>query len=63
MEDKLIMSRKELERKTLLEGFICKKLTLKEAAKKMGIGYRQAKRIWKRSLIECTSFVQPRSEL
>jgi transposase len=48
MEDKLIMSRKELERKTLLEGFIYKKLTLKDAAKKMGISYRQAKRIWKR---------------
>lgn len=47
MEDKLIMSKKELERKTLLEHVKCGKLYLKEAADRLGIGYRQIKRIWK----------------
>lgn len=47
MEDKLIMSKKELERKTLLENFICGKLQLNEVAIHMDISYRQAKRIWK----------------
>jgi len=42
------MSRKELERKTLLDGVVYKKITLKDAALKMGISYRQGKRIWKR---------------
>lgn len=48
MEDRLIMSKKELERKTLLEAYICKKLDLTEVASRMEISYRQAKRIWKR---------------
>lgn len=47
MEDRLIMSKKELDRKTLLESFICGKFTLKEVAYRMCISYRQAKRIWK----------------
>jgi transposase len=48
MEDRLIMSKKELERKTILEGYICGKLTLNEAAKRMRVSYRQAKRIWRK---------------
>lgn len=48
MEDKLIMSKKELERKTLLEGYICKKLTLLNVSERMGVSYRQTKRIWKK---------------
>lgn len=48
MEDRLIMSKKELERKSLLEGFICGKLTLDAVAKYMGVSYRQGKRIWKK---------------
>src|SRR5215212_10152974 len=48
MEDILIMSKKELERKTILDSFRCGKLTLKECSKKMGVSYRQAKRIWQR---------------
>ena len=48
MEDKLIMSKKELERKTLLEAYICGKLTLEEAGLRMGVSYRQAKRIWRK---------------
>lgn len=48
MGDKIIMSKKELERKSLLEGYRYKKHSLKEVAKKMEVSYRQAKRIWKR---------------
>jgi transposase len=48
MEDKLIMSKKELERKTLLEHYICKKMTLSDVAIRLGISYRQVKRIWKK---------------
>lgn len=48
MEDRLIMSKKELERKTILDGVACGKLTLLEAAKRMRISYRQARRINKR---------------
>lgn len=45
MEDKLIMSKKELERKTILEWVATGKLTLQDAAKRMRVGYRQARRI------------------
>jgi transposase len=45
MEDKLIMSKRELERKTILDGVACGKLTLKDAAKRMRVSYRHAKRI------------------
>lgn len=48
MEDRLIMSKKELERKTLLDSHDCGKLTLKEVAVKLSLSYRQVKRIWKR---------------
>jgi transposase len=48
MEDLIIMSKKELERKTILEGFRLGKLTLKECAKKLNISYRQIKRLWRR---------------
>ena len=44
----LIMSKKELERKTILDAVAFNKLTLKEAAERMRISYRQAKRIQKR---------------
>jgi transposase len=46
MEDRLIMSKKELERKTLLDGFRCGKLTLIDISKRLDISYRQIKRIW-----------------
>lgn len=42
------MSKKELHRKTLLEGYKNEKLTLVDCAKKLEISYRQAKRIWKK---------------
>jgi molybdenum-dependent DNA-binding transcriptional regulator ModE len=48
MEDKLIMSKKELERKTILDGVISGKLELNEAARRMRVSYRQARRIYKR---------------
>lgn len=48
MEDKLIMSKRELERKTLLEAYICGKLTLKDIALHLEMSHRQVKRIWKR---------------
>lgn len=48
MEDRLIMSKRELERKSLLESYLCGKLTLKTIAHQLGISYRQIKRIWKR---------------
>ncbi len=52
MEDKLIMSKRELERKTILEHVVCGKLTLKEAASRMKVSYRQARRINKRYCAE-----------
>jgi transposase len=48
MGDMLIMSKKELDRKTLLDAVRCKKLKLIDAAKRMDITYRQAKRIWRK---------------
>lgn len=48
MGDRLIMSKKERQRKALLEGVKQGHLTLKEAAKRLKISYRQSKRIWKR---------------
>lgn len=48
MGDMLIMSKKERNRKALLEQVVGDYLTLKEAAQKMGISYRHAKRIWRR---------------
>lgn len=46
MEDMLIMSKKELERKTLLDGYKFGKLSLLEVSERLDIGYRQTKRIW-----------------
>lgn len=48
MGDYLIMSKKELERKTHLDSVKYGKLTLKECSKKLEISYRQTKRIWQR---------------
>ena len=48
MGDMLIMSGKERRRKVLLEGVKSGHLTLKEAAKRIKVSYRQSKRIWKR---------------
>lgn len=48
MEDRLIMSKKELERKALLEAHKCGKLTLHDVEARIGVSYRQIKRIWKR---------------
>lgn len=48
MGDRIIMSRKESERKTILEGVIFGKYNLKQAAQLMKVCYRQAKRLMKR---------------
>lgn len=52
MEDVLIMSKKSLERKSLLEGYKYGKLTLKEIGLKLNLSYRQVKRIWKRYKVD-----------
>jgi len=46
MGDFLIMSKKALQRKTLLEAVRHGKLTLKECSCRLNISYRQIKRIW-----------------
>lgn len=46
--DRLIMSSKELKRKLILEEILKGRITLKDAAPKMEVCYRQAKRILKR---------------
>ena len=46
MGDLLIMSKKERNRKALLDQVVGGYLSLKEASKKMNISYRQGKRIW-----------------
>lgn len=48
MGDYLTMSKKELERKTILEGFKFGKLSLKDCAGKLDLSYRQMKRVWRR---------------
>lgn len=48
MGDKLIMRKKERERKVILSGYQEGRYTLIEAAERMRVGYRQAKRIWLR---------------
>jgi transposase len=48
MGDRLIMSKKERQRKALLEGIKMGNITLREASKRMQVSYRQSKRIWKR---------------
>ena len=42
------MSHRETERLRILERVAAKALSLKEAAELMGVGYRQAKRLWRR---------------
>jgi len=58
MEDRLIMSKRELERKTILEGVACGKLTLNDAAKRMRVSYRQARRINRRYKLESDAGLQ-----
>lgn len=48
MEDKIIMSKKDLERKTFLDHHDCGKITLKDVASRLGVSYRQCKRLWKK---------------
>jgi len=48
MGDLLSMSKKELERKTIMDSYKCGKLTLGDCSKKLGLSYRQTKRIWSR---------------
>jgi len=48
MEDMLIMSKKELQRKTFLENVKCHRLNLLDVANRLEISYRQTKRVWKR---------------
>ena len=52
MGDFLIMSRKELRRKTLFEGVKNGKMTLVECQERLGISYRQTTRSFKRYCIE-----------
>ena len=44
----LTMSRKERERMTIMAGVKSQELSQVQAAELMGLGYRQAKRIWRR---------------
>src|SRR5271169_6513620 len=44
----LTMSRKERERITIMAGVKAKELSQVQAAELMGLGYRQAKRVWRR---------------
>ena len=48
MGDRLIMRKKERERKVILSGYEEGRYTLVEAAERMEVSYRQAKRIWYR---------------
>jgi len=48
MGDKLIMNKKERERKVIMSGYGEGRYTLIEAAERMLVSYRQAKRIWSR---------------
>jgi len=48
MEGHLLMSGKELHRKSVLELVAAKRLTLKEASKRMGLSYRQTLRVYAR---------------
>lgn len=52
MGDKLIMRKKERERKVILSGYEEGRYTLLEAAERMPNSYRQAKRMWRRYKIE-----------
>jgi hypothetical protein len=46
--EKLLMSQKERKRMTVMAEVKTAKLTLVEAAQVLGLGYRQAKRVWRR---------------
>ena len=48
MERHLRMSRKELRRKTVLEGVADQRLALGAASEELGLSYRQTLRVWKR---------------
>ena len=48
MKGHLVMSIKELQRKSILERVENKEMSLIEASMKMELSYRQAKRVWKR---------------
>ena len=52
MEGHLLMSRKELERKTVLELVQTKRLTLVEASERMHLSYRQTLRVFSRFLAQ-----------
>ena len=52
MAGKLLMGQKELIRAKVMEQVIQKELSLKEAALKIKVSYRQAKRIYRRYLQE-----------
>jgi len=47
MEGHLLMSRKELNRKSILELVLAKQLTLMEASVRMNLCYRQALRVYR----------------
>ena len=52
MGDKLIMNKKERERKVILTGYAEGRYTLTEVAERIATSYRQAKRIWRRYKLE-----------
>lgn len=52
MGDLVIMSKRELVRKTILDSVAYGKISLQDAAKQMGVSYRQAKRINRRYRLE-----------
>jgi transposase len=52
MEDKLIMSARELKRKTVMESVKKGHITLKEGSERLSVSYRQTLRIYKRFLTE-----------
>ncbi len=52
MEGHLLMSRKELYRKSVLELVVANRLTLVEASKRLGLSYRQILRVFARFLSE-----------
>ena len=52
MGDKLIMLKKERERKVILSGYEEGRYTLVEASERMQVSYRQAKSIWQRYRLE-----------
>src|SRR5580700_1487980 len=50
--DKLVMSRKERQRKVILSSVVSGDFNLKEASERLGVSYRQVKRIYRSYVLE-----------